>query len=126
MKRVICFVLSIILVLGVNSSIVFADNNYTYNEELGLINRDIGLYRFEKVASERTGTEVVITSIVQIEPAKHWIAVVNATNWVQGTWDFALQDTKPEAPAGIRNWYWFCFYDEAYNRLGYVLAIKVG
>ena len=125
MKRVICLILSLLVILNTNivfaEEIVYGGANQT---EIANVNRDIGLYRFEKVVSERTGKETEIISIFEVDKGKHWTVTVNAVSWVKGEWDFTLYDTKPEAPAGIRNWYWFCLYDEAYNRLGYILATK--
>lgn len=87
--------------------------------------KETGMERLGVTLERVTGTETTVEGIKEVENEQgHYVAVVNSNSWANGDWDLRVVSEQPDM-TDIKNGCWYCLYDDAYNRLGYVLAVKI-
>ena len=85
--------------------------------------QNVGFQRLTGVLQEYTGVETFMESVIPTSQNK-WIAKIDSVTWTKGDWELEFSPTKPNVE-GIKNCFYYVFYDENYTKYGYIKAVKI-
>ena len=109
MKRFFATVFILVLLLNVPCNAEGAKQN-------------VGFQRLTTVLQEYTGQETFMEYVIPLSNNK-WLAKIDSTTWTKGNWELEFLPTKPNVE-GIKNCFYYVFYDENYVKYGYIKAVK--